>query len=421
MEEGQLPAIVFSFSRAECEDRAQLHAHLHLLEEEEKRMILSQFDSLADTFDVVDDRGVQDMRTLLKSGVAYHHAGLLPTLKEMVERLFTTGMVKLLFTTDTFSLGVNMPAKTVALSTLTKYDGVRRAPLKSREYQQMAGRAGRRGIDTEGRVWALVDPERDRFDPARLVVQGRPEDVNSRFSLSYAALLALYDRLGGRDLFRAVEKSFAAFQRRTRSETAFKHMLDQVKSRLAFLRSLRYIRGKQVTPEGKRAALLYGYEVQVAEIYRKGVFHNLDPARLAALFSALVCEEKPRCWYRPPPRKVFGRLRHQVLRLVQSLKGRERKMGVRETMKEPAFGLVSAALSWARGAEFRELEEDTNISDGDLVRNLRMTIQLLRQTEHAYADDDHLTRQLRLARGKINRDVVDAEKQLRQGVDLDEE
>ena len=96
-------------------------------------------------------------------------------------------------------------------------------------------------------------------------------------------------------------------------------------------------------------------------------------------------------------------------------------MGVRDPMKEPAFGIVSAALSWARGADFRDLEGDTFLSDGDLVRTLRMTIQLLRQTERAYADDDHLVNVLRKARNRINRGVVDAERQLRQSTELAED
>jgi superfamily II RNA helicase len=415
----RLPAIVFSFSRAECEGRAELHSHLDLLSPPEKREILEAFDRLAEAFDVVEDPRVQDMRILAGRGVAYHHAGLLPTLKEIVERLFTTGKVKLLFTTDTFALGVNMPAKAVALASLTKFDGVRRGPLKSREYHQMAGRAGRRGIDTEGHVYALADPERDRFDTARRVIEGRPEDVNSRFALSYAALLALFGRLGEKKLYEACEKSFAAYQMRTRSENAYRLMLGQVRSRMAFLRTLKYIEGDEVTPIGARAALLYGYEVQVAELVRHGVFHQLDAVRLASLFASLIFEEKPRVWYRPLPKRALGRVRNRVKGIVQALVKRERKLGVHDPMKEPAFGIAAAALSWARGAEFRDLEYDTGSSDGDLVRTFRMTLQLLRQVEHAYPDDDHLVRLLRDARQRMNRGVVDAERQLRQGADLE--
>ncbi len=416
-----LPVIVFCFVRQECEDRAEREAAGLSLPPAEEREILETFDALAESFDVVEDPGVQDMRRLVGRGVAYHHAGLLPTLKEIVERLFTTGRVRRIFTTDTFALGVNMPARAVALSSLTKFNGVSRAYLKSREYHQMAGRAGRRGIDDEGHVFVLADPERDRPGPARRVVLGRPEDVNSRFSLSYAALLSLFDRLGEEDLFRACEKSFAAYQTRTRSEAAYRGMMGQVRARLAFLRSLRYIEEGEVTPLGKRAAVLYGYEIPVAELYRKGVFHNLDPARLAALFAALVFEEKRNDWYRRLPRRSFGRVQNRVRNLIRSLRDREKKAGVKEPMKAPAFGILAAALSWVRGVPFRELELDTTASDGDLVRAFRMAIQLLRQTERAFPDDEHLAGVLKKARDKMNRDVVDAEKQLRQGAAIEAE
>ncbi|MCU0723140.1 MAG: DEAD/DEAH box helicase [Planctomycetes bacterium] len=415
---GDLPAIVFSFRRADCEEKAERAARLDLVSFEEGKALAADFDALARIFDIGDDPGARAMRRLAARGVAFHHAGLLPTLKEVVERLFTDGRIRLLFATDTFALGVNMPAKAVVLSALRKFDGERVSWLLSREYQQMAGRAGRRGIDTEGRVLAFVDPEEDRIEGVRRVVTGRPEDVNSRFSLSYAALLALFGRLGEDRLFEACERSFAAFRRRARGGPAFREMMAQVRARLEFLRKIGYLEGGEVTPVGRRAALLYGYELQVAELWRNGVFHALDAPRLAALFAALVFEEKPNHEYRYLPRRAWGPVLKRVRNTVHALIAGERRSGVREPLKLPGFGIAAAAHAWALGADFRELEKWISASDGDVVRSLRMANQLLRQAERAFHDDDHLVPLLRDARRRIDRDEVDAERQLRQGAGL---
>ena len=103
-------------------------------------------------------------------GSMYHHAGLLPIHKEIVERLFASGLIKLLFTTETFALGVNMPAKTVVFHQLKKFDGVAMNWLRTRDYYQMAGRAGRQGIDDVGHVVSRIELNGPRVVGERLIV-----------------------------------------------------------------------------------------------------------------------------------------------------------------------------------------------------------------------------------------------------------
>jgi len=136
------------------------------------------------------------MRELVGHGVAYHHAGLLPTIKEVLERLFTMGYIKLLFTTETFALGINMPACSVVLDSIAKYDGVEFRYLKAREYHQMAGRAGRRGIDPKGFVYACINTEFEKYEDVKKVVSGDIERIESQFNLSYSSILNLYDKHG---------------------------------------------------------------------------------------------------------------------------------------------------------------------------------------------------------------------------------
>ena len=121
---------------------------------------------------------------------------MLPTLKEVVERLFTSGLIQLLFTTETFAVGINMPACTVVFDSLEKFDGISFRYLKSGEYHQMAGRAGRRGIDKVGYVYAQVEPEYAMHGDVSRAISKNIEPINSQFNLSYSSILNLYEKFG---------------------------------------------------------------------------------------------------------------------------------------------------------------------------------------------------------------------------------
>ena len=133
---------------------------------------------------------------------------MLPIHKEVVERLFTSGLLRMLFTTETFALGINMPARTVVFDSLRKFDGVSFDYMGARDYMQMAGRAGRQGLDDEGLVVSLMDDESLLEAPLANLFNGNVEPVRSRFNLSYSTILNLYDRMG-LDLVEAYERSFA--------------------------------------------------------------------------------------------------------------------------------------------------------------------------------------------------------------------
>ena len=198
--EKQLPCLYFCFSRKGCEENANAlvyGSHLQLLTKKQQTQILEQFDALCVQFDIVDEKKINDFRRLISRGIAYHHAGMLPTLKEVVERLFTSGLIQLLFTTETFAVGINMPACTVVFDSLEKYDGIGFRHLKAREYHQMAGRAGRRGIDTIGYVYAQIVPAyADSKEIRGVIVGNKIEPIESQFNLSYSSILNLYQKYG---------------------------------------------------------------------------------------------------------------------------------------------------------------------------------------------------------------------------------
>jgi ATP-dependent RNA helicase HelY len=213
--DGLLPAITFIFSRAGCEAAVNqcVRNGLRLTGPDEGGEIRRVVDSR--TADLPEgDLGVLgfwEWREALERGVAAHHAGMLPAFKETVEELFVRGLVKAVFATETLALGINMPARTVVLERLIKFNGEAHVDLTPGEYTQLTGRAGRRGIDIEGHAVVLWQPG---VDPA--VVAGlastRTYPLRSSFRPGYNMAVNLVDRVGvaaGRAL---LERSFAQFQ-----------------------------------------------------------------------------------------------------------------------------------------------------------------------------------------------------------------
>ncbi|KAK7421549.1 ATP-dependent RNA helicase mtr4 [Neonectria magnoliae] len=186
------PVIVFNFSKRECENMAMTISSLSFNDDSEKAMVKKVFTSAIESLSEQDRDLPQiiHLLPLLERGVGVHHSGLLPILKETIEILFQESLIKVLFATETFSIGLNMPAKTVVFTQVTKWDGIKRRPLTSSEYVQMAGRAGRRGLDARGIVIMMID---DKLEPetAKEIVTGQQDRLNSAFYLGYNMILNL--------------------------------------------------------------------------------------------------------------------------------------------------------------------------------------------------------------------------------------
>lgn len=213
--DGLLPGITFIFSRIGCDSavRQCLTAGISLTQSHERELIRG----------IVEDRTIdlphEDLAILgydewvdgLMKGVAAHHAGLIPRFKEVVEELFQQGLVRMVFATETLALGINMPARTVVLERLVKYNGEAHVDITAGEYTQLTGRAGRRGIDVEGHAVVVWNPD---LDPASLagLASTRTYPLRSSFRPSYTMAVGLVARMGkdrARDL---LETSFAQFQ-----------------------------------------------------------------------------------------------------------------------------------------------------------------------------------------------------------------
>ncbi|MEU6487170.1 DEAD/DEAH box helicase [Streptomyces sp. NPDC046887] len=213
--DGLLPAITFIFSRAGCEAAVQqcLYAGLRLNDEEGRRRVREIVEERTASIPRGDLHvlGYYEWLEALERGIAAHHAGMLPTFKEVVEELFVRGLVKAVFATETLALGINMPARTVVLEKLVKWNGEQHADITPGEYTQLTGRAGRRGIDVEGH--AVVLWQRG-MDPAHLagLAGTRTYPLRSSFKPSYNMAVNLVDQFGRHRSRELLETSFAQFQ-----------------------------------------------------------------------------------------------------------------------------------------------------------------------------------------------------------------
>ena len=536
--EKQLPCLYFCFSRRGCEENALslvFGSQLQLLNKEQTAQILKQFDELCLQFDIVEERKITEFRRLVSCGIAYHHAGMLPTLKEVVERLFTSGLIQLLFTTETFAVGINMPACSVVFDSLEKFDGIGFRYLKAREYHQMSGRAGRRGIDTIGYVYAQIIPSYADFNEIRGVVSDKIESIESQFNLSYSSILNLYQKYGD-DIYDVYTMSLSNHQNRVRVSNLNKQIdektgklqtlpkpecihdgidgsvqiethyrqkrnrekklqrlyaeMAQIKSRtrgkkrkqerakrlrtvhkeikrfqasheqslcaecqhlstctgryktiqkeevrlqklkkrttsiandpqrqiaarLKVLEELGYIEAHTLLPRGSTAAHIYGYEMQLTQILFSGFFERLTEDEINCLMIAIITEPRKDGYFKPlKDERLLDEL-YAVSAEISFIQHLEAKHKVTEITPLLELRLCTAMLAWSRGCDFDQLERYARLDAGDFVRTFRLVVDQLRQIRRAMSGHTVLVEKLDRCIGKINRDVVDAERQLR--------
>jgi len=410
IERGQLPVLYFCFNRRSCEYNAEQHSRLKLLSQDEIVRSREMIDELVNLYNLQDYDRIGFLRELWESGTAFHHAGILPAAKEVVERLFTAGLIKLLFCTETFALGVNMPASSVIFDELEKFDGVDFNYLMTREYNQMAGRAGRRGMDEVGYVYSQIIPE--ATDPRHIerLLYGNNEKINSRFYASYSTILNLYSQFGDGafDIFRQSLRNFRKGEFSLTKE--YKKEEKQIQNRISFLKAAGFLDGTSLTEKGKLAAAVSGYEIQAAELYFSRSFEDVSVEQLPVILAAIITEES-----RGRKKAVASsvRLKFAAEKVIHKLRMKEIRFNISMPIREMDFSLAAPVFAWANGCSLTELA-GFGVPEGDLVRVLRITVQLLR-TLRDKIPDTFLSDNFHEALLLINRDVVDAQAQLEVG------
>jgi ATP-dependent RNA helicase HelY len=420
--EEMLPAIVFIFSRAACDDavRQVVRDGVKLTDRSERTVIRQiaerRVESLTD-----EDLGVlgyDDWVEGLAAGVAAHHAGLVPVFRETVEECFAAGLLKVVFATETLSLGINMPARSVVIERFTKYGGSGRATLTSGEYLQLTGRAGRRGLDEEGNAIVVWSTETE-FGEAARVASAPPPDLRSAFRPTYNLAVNLVSRFDQATAHEVLHRSFAQWQA-TKPEL----LARQLEQRVAVLSEMGYIKGWDLTPAGHRLSRIYHEsDLLVAEALAADLLADTEPAVLAGVLSAVVFEPRrarrlashsgdrgaQRNARRPgkgqgPGRKKaplsdrLGDRRAADLKwrcealevMAERIRFAEEGHGVPRT-KQPSGGLATSVTSWARGASFETAlgvaaRDIGDLAPGDFVRTMKSVADLVQQVAYAAAD-----------------------------------
>jgi len=376
---GMLPAITFIFSRAACDDatRQCVRDGLRLTTPGERDRIRR----IAE--DAVDRLGDDDLRTLgyghwltaLEAGIAPHHAGLVPAFRQAAETCFAEGLLKLIFATETLALGINMPARTVVIERFAKFRGSDTSALTAGEYQQLTGRAGRRGIDTAGHAVVLWSPA-TTFATAAATATARPPDLRSSFHPSYNLAVNLVRRWSPEQAHALLASSYGQWQA-PEGSVSLPTRLDR---RLALLEDRGYVADWRLTAPGLLLAGIYHQsDLLVAEAVGRGLFDGLTPSALAGVVSALTFEAR-RAEERSRPlrdRMAAERLA-DLSGLAAGLRAEEHRLGLPRT-SPPDDGLARAVVRWAEGGTLSGVLEDCEVAPGDFVRNIRQLVDLLRQ------------------------------------------
>jgi superfamily II RNA helicase len=445
-----LPAIYFIFSRAGCEAvlRRCLRDGIRFIDAPRSGEVETAIDKTLADYPSITPEGELNRLIFegLRQGIGIHHAGMLAALKRLTEVLFERGLVQVVFATETMSLGLHMPAKSVIIENLRKRsdDGFR--TLRVGELTQMAGRAGRRGIDSKGTCLVAVE-SREALDDALQLIEGESEPIESRFKIGYSSAALLIQSLRDPQIIRkTIERSFGQYQNRQRIkllETEREKFArrerrgkrtkpggrawEQGTRQLALLRDsywdefLRitrllqhfgYFKAGELSSAGRLVATLrHDNELLVARVAFSGVLDLLSPPELAALLSCLSEQsregESHYSWallkqlpHLQKRLQAIGRLAHELHEVQQA-----HQVTLPVSVQ---VGYLAAAYRWTVGEEdwTRVVRDAYGGHEGDLIRAFRRLIDLCRQLAESHEIKPSLQERLWQAVSALDRGIV---------------
>ncbi len=376
----KLPCFFFTFSRKKCEDLAfelmkkklfRPNPEITTFVRKKLRDASAEINSL---------KSVKKLRQTLPFGIGFHHAGLIPIVKELVEELFSKGLIKVLFTTETFAVGINMPAKTVCFESLRKFDGRSFRFLNSKEYFQIAGRAGRRGIDKEGFVYAMIDRRDFDYKKLKRITTADIEPIKSQFRLSINTVLNLIKMHNQKEIENILCKNFHTYQEYGDDFENVKdfvyYAFNKIKKKLV---RFHYIEEDKLTEKGEFSSKIYSDEILTGEIFATDFYKQLNEYQTLLILAALAFEPREKTTfyetYNTKPLKDLVKMvrKNNYLRRIKKLK----YIGVLTSLIYPIYN----------GKTIFDVMENTNLLEGDLLRFFRQMNDKLRQIREATFDE----------------------------------
>lgn len=513
-----LPAIYFCFSRKKCDTYLIQCSKAVLLSEFEKRKLKYIIDEyIAENPLIANHRHLE----YIYSGVASHHAGLLPGWKVLIEKLFQQGLIKVVFATETLAAGINMPARTTIISEISKHSDDGHRTLTASEFLQMSGRAGRRGMDKIGYVVTLASPFHTVNEVANLAL-ATSDPLNSQFTPTYSMVLNLLQRFNLEQAKKLILNSFGYFtstyrltplleaknniqadidkiahtdcpynrtnddllkyqknkekyvelkrlyntlkkqakhsakykmteieeyynkcnntlselekfkchrcvlyKKHIKSQDALQHMyrrLTGINKTIEFeqdvywnnflnivkvLTDFGYLKGNYPTELGITASYFRcENELYIVEVINSGLLDDLTPAELAAVVCAIISEE-PRngTFIKMYPSKSARIAINEINNIVRRVHKVQRKYSVNINLLLN-MQMSGTVETWASEAEWDTIVQQTSMDEGDIVRSIKRTIDILRQIAHAPYINPELASKCNKAVNAINREPV---------------
>jgi superfamily II RNA helicase len=421
-ERNLLPCLYFLPGRRLVEETALQTAEHCFTMLEEQQSIAAQVAHWQESLPPVDRQlpQVQRLAQLLPLGIGFHHAGLLPGLKMLVEQLFVQGHLRAVFATDTLALGVNMPARTVVVGSLSKFDGQQMRLLTPNEYRQLTGRAGRRGLDTHGAAVIPYSPW-EPFESSFAHITGPQLPVTSSFNIRYNSVLNLWhpdEEEHVQDVCAASLNEYQrALSRQQRKARRFERSASGKKSQKRQAQNSTVVRNNRIdldypnlsargdnelhgvlevlrlfdfigaddelTVKGQLLRqIFHPAGIILVELLMRGALTSCSPLELAEVCSWLVFERDRRLTNDFKVSKKLNALRDDVWSIAADIQTVEEQLGLSLSLTMVA-DFHSLALSWAKGMPLSILVQHIDLAEGDVLMLLNQSLDLLKQVQAA--------------------------------------
>ncbi len=396
----QLPCFFFTFSRRRCQENALelVKSNMFKANNDINKYVRQKLYNAPPEINKL--KSVKDLRQVLPYGVGFHHAGLLPIIKELVEELFSKGLIKVLYTTETFAVGINMPAKSVCFDSMKKFDGINFRYLNSKEYFQIAGRAGRRGIDKVGFAYAVIDMDDFNYSTLKNITENDTDPIKSQFRLSVNTVLNLIKLHNTEEIKQILCKNFNTYQKYGKKYNTVKttEIYRNYNNLYKKLESLGYIKNSKLTEKGNFSTKIYYDEIAIGEIFATKFYKTLTEYDILLIIAALAYENKPKD-------EFFNMIKQKS---VKTLTSKIKSDPYLKTVKQFSFiePLTAVIYPCYKRSTIFEIIDNTNLLEGDVICLFRQTLDIIGQIINA-TDDLVLKKTLKNCENKIDSSMED--------------